>query len=130
MSDIIQLLSDRDSSLWAGLVGFVPDDVTREASNANRADLLLSAGERRAVIEVKLGHIMSPEQQGKYEALHPRHDLYLAALEADRHREQFVEPLHVCGTCGCLGYTSASKVPPTAVNGAEADARTDAMQSN
>jgi hypothetical protein len=86
VSDIIQLLSDRDSSPWEGVVGFVPDDVTREASKSNRADLLLSAGDRRAVIEVKLGHIMSAEQQGKYEALQPRPDLYLAALDADRHR--------------------------------------------
>ncbi|MDR6574030.1 hypothetical protein J2X60_002685 [Curtobacterium sp. 320] len=86
VSDIIQLLSDRDPSPWEGVVGFIPDEVTREASNANRADLLLTAGGRTAVIEVKLGHIMSAEQQGKYEALQPRPDLYLAALDADRHR--------------------------------------------
>ena len=86
MSDVIQLLSDRDMSPWEDVVGFLPVDVTREASAANKADLLLSSGGRRAVIEVKLGHLMSSEQEKAYEALTPRHGLYLAALAADRHR--------------------------------------------
>lgn len=86
MSDVIQLLSDRDMSPWEDVVGFLPVNVTREASAANKADLHLSSPGRRAVIEVKLGHLMSSEQEKAYEALTPRHDLYLAALAADRHR--------------------------------------------
>jgi hypothetical protein len=83
VSDLIQFLSDRDPSPWAALVGFVPDNVAREAKNANHADLLLTADGQAAVVEVKLGHLMSTKQQAKYEALHSRPDLYLAALSSD-----------------------------------------------
>ncbi|MBO0595558.1 hypothetical protein I2485_06165 [Nesterenkonia sp. E16_7] len=38
------------------------------------------------MIEAKLGHLMSPQQQDKYEALDPDLDLYLAALSADEVR--------------------------------------------
>jgi hypothetical protein len=86
VSDLIQFLSDRDASPWAALVGFVPDNVSREVQKANNADLLLSSGSRVAVIEVKLGHVMSEEQQKKYEALSIRPDLYLAALASDNLR--------------------------------------------
>jgi hypothetical protein len=97
VSDIIQFLSDRDPSPWDKLVGFVPDDVAREAQEANHADLLLTSGSRTAVVEVKVGHLMSTEQQEKYEALPSQPDLYLAALsfdqvrlEADSHRWSFL----------------------------------------
>lgn len=83
VSDLIQFLSDRDPSPWAELVGFVPDNVAREAQNANYADLLLTTDSQAAVIEVILGHLMSTNQQAKYEALHPRPGLYLAALSSD-----------------------------------------------
>lgn len=86
MSDLIQFLSDRDPSPWIELVGFVPDNVSREVQKANNADLLLSSGSRAAVVEVKLGHVMSEEQQKKYEALSIRPDLYLAALTSDNLR--------------------------------------------
>jgi hypothetical protein len=86
VSDLIQFLSDRDASPWADLVGFVPDNVSREVQKANNADLLLTSGSRAAVVEVKLGHLMSSDQQEKYEALTPHPDLYLAALASDRHR--------------------------------------------
>ena len=86
VSDLIQFLSDRDPSPWMSLVGFVPDDVTREATGANRADLLLKSDSKVAVVEVKLGHLMTVEQQKKYEALAPDFDLYLAALSADEGR--------------------------------------------
>lgn len=86
MSDLIQFLSDRDSSPWADLVGFVPDEIEREVKRANTADLLLTAGERQAVVEVKVGHLMDPKQQEKYETLKSKPDLYFAALEFDRGR--------------------------------------------
>lgn len=86
MSDLIQLLSDRDPSPWAELVGFVPDVVAREALSANHADLLLTSASETAVVEVKLGHLMADEQQQKYETLESRPDLYLAALSADEAR--------------------------------------------
>lgn len=86
MSDLIQFLSDRDMSPWAELVGFIPEDVVREAQGTNHADLLLTAGEKSAVIEVKLGHLMSVEQQTKYEALSSPAKLYLAALKSDEVR--------------------------------------------
>ncbi|MCT1459806.1 hypothetical protein M3G03_09700 [Aestuariimicrobium sp. p3-SID1156] len=86
ISDVVQFLSDRDPSPWADLVGFVPDTVSREARDANHADLLLSSAARRAVIEVKLGHSMSAEQQKKYEVLASQPDLYLAALSFDAGR--------------------------------------------
>lgn len=59
VSDFIQFLSDRDALPWAGLVGFVPDNVSREIQKANNADLLLTSGSRTAVVEVKLGHLLS-----------------------------------------------------------------------
>lgn len=86
VSDLIQFLSDRDPKPWESFIGFVPDDVAREASAANNADLLLSAGPKIAVVEVKLGHLMSSHQQDKYEALEPECDLFLAALSADKVR--------------------------------------------
>lgn len=86
VSDLIQFLSDRDPSPWAELVGFVPDDVAREASDANHADLLLTSGSEAAVVEVKLGHLLSQKQQEKYEALGTGPDLYLAALASDEVR--------------------------------------------
>lgn len=88
VSDLIQLLSDRDPSPWADFVGFVPDDVAREAKRANHADLLLTSDSRTAVVEVKLGHLMSTEQQEKYEMLPSWPDLYLAALSSDEVRLQ------------------------------------------
>lgn len=75
VSDLIQFLSDRDASPWAELVGFVPDEVSREVREANNADLLLTSGSRSAVVEVKLGHLMSDQQQEKYEALISSPDL-------------------------------------------------------
>ncbi|WP_458111005.1 hypothetical protein M1D88_11405 [Arthrobacter sp. R1-13] len=86
MSDLIQFLSDRDPSPWIELIGFVPDNVSREVQKANNADLLLTSGSRTAVVEVKLGHLMSEDQQKKYEALTSHPDLYLAALASDRRR--------------------------------------------
>lgn len=86
VSDLIQLLSDRDPTPWQSLIGFIPDDVLREVSSANNADLLLSNGTNNAVLEVKLGHLMSTEQQAKYEQLGSEFDLYLAALEDDKAR--------------------------------------------
>ncbi|MDQ2845847.1 MAG: hypothetical protein M3Y77_05755 [Actinomycetota bacterium] len=86
VSDLIQFLGDRDPTPWAELVGFVPDDVIREAQDANHADLLLTAESKAAVVEVKLGHLMSTKQQAAYEALRSRPVLYLAALSSDRAR--------------------------------------------
>lgn len=86
ISDVIQLLSDRDPEPWADLVGFVPTDVQREAQRANKADLLLTSSTRSAVIEVKLGHLMDTTQQEKYESLATEPDLFLAALRSDEVR--------------------------------------------
>lgn len=86
VSDLIQFLSDRDPSPWAGFVGFVPTAITREALADNHADLLLTSDSKTAVVEVKLGHLMTAEQQEKYEALASRPDLYMAALTADKVR--------------------------------------------
>jgi hypothetical protein len=86
ISDLIQFLSDRDPSPWSELVGFVPDDVAREARHANHADLLLTSESRTAVVEVKLGHLMSAKQQEKYETIPTQPDLYLAALSSDEVR--------------------------------------------
>lgn len=82
----MQFLSDRDPSPWAAVVGFIPDEVTREAREVNHADLLLTSGARTAVIEVKLGHLMSAEQQDRYEALGPQITLHLTALASDQVR--------------------------------------------
>jgi hypothetical protein len=68
VSDLIQFQSDRDPPPWAELVGFVPGGITREALDANQADLLLTSDSQAAVVEVKLGHLMSTKQQEKYEA--------------------------------------------------------------
>lgn len=86
VSDMLQFLSDRDPTPWACHVGFVPAEVIREASEANNADLLLTADSRSAVLEVKLGHLMSSDQQERYETLASSPDLYLAALNFDRGR--------------------------------------------
>lgn len=86
ISDLIQLLSDRDPSPWAEFVGFIPDEVAREAMSDNHADLLLTSNSHTAVVEVKLGHKMSTAQQEKYESLPSRPDLYLAALSSDKVR--------------------------------------------
>lgn len=86
VSDLIQFLSDRDPSPWVNFVGFIPDDVIREATFANHADLLLTSESKTAVVDVKLGHLMTVQQQEKYEALASHPDLYLAALSADEVR--------------------------------------------
>lgn len=86
ISDLIQFLSDRDPTPWLDLVGFVPNEVDREARTANHADLLLTSSSRAAVVEVKLGHLMSSNQQAKYESLTSRPDLYLSALSLDEMR--------------------------------------------
>lgn len=84
ISDFIQLLSDRDPSPWENVVGFVPESVVREAGKSkNNADLLLTAGSRAAIVEVKLGHMMSAAQQERYESIAGDPDLYLAALAVD-----------------------------------------------
>lgn len=88
VSDLIQFLSDREPSAWAELVGFIPTSVAREALEANHADLLLTTDSKTAVIEVKLGHLMSTKQQEQYEALSSQPDLYLAALSSDEIRLQ------------------------------------------
>lgn len=87
ISDLIQLLTDRDPSPWAELVGFVPNDIAREALKSdNKADLRLTANARSAVVEVKLGHLMSAKQQAAYESIATSPDLYLAALSSDEVR--------------------------------------------
>lgn len=86
ISDLIQMLSDRDCAPWAELVGFVPTDISREDRSANHADLLLTSPGRSAVVEVKLGHLMDTAQQEKYEALDSGPDLFLAALRSDEVR--------------------------------------------
>ena len=87
ISDLIQLLTDRDPSPWDDLVGFVPVAADREGLKSdNKADLLLTGEARSAVVEVKLGHLMSTEQQAAYESIASRPDLYLAALSSDKVR--------------------------------------------
>lgn len=87
ISDLLQFLSDKTMEPWAYLIGFVPVEVERESHNENSADLLLtSADGRKAVVELKLGHLMSNNQQRKYEMLDGDPDLYLAALSMDRDR--------------------------------------------
>lgn len=59
----------------------------REALKSdNKADLRLTADGRSAVVEVKLGHLMSAKQQAAYESIKTRPDLYLAALSSDEVR--------------------------------------------
>lgn len=87
ISDLLQFLSDRDSQPWADLVGFVPKSVEREARRSNNADLLLTAEDGRLVaVEVKLGHVLSTQQQTNYEKLPVETELYLAALSMDKQR--------------------------------------------
>lgn len=86
ISDLLQELSLRDPSPWTELVGFVPERVEREAAQANSADLLLTGDGRSAVIEVKLGHLMSADQQARYEELGDAVTLHLAALTPDKGR--------------------------------------------
>jgi hypothetical protein len=87
ISDLIQLLTDRDPSPWKELVGFVPVTADREGLKPdNKADLLLTGDAHSAVVEVKLGHLMSEEQQAAYESIASRPDLFLAALSPDKVR--------------------------------------------
>lgn len=87
ISDLLQFLSDRDSTPWRDLVGFVPASVERESRAANHADLLLVAEDgHRAAVEVKLGHVMDEKQQQGYEAIGAGTDLYLVALTMDSQR--------------------------------------------
>ncbi|TCI98822.1 hypothetical protein [Aeromicrobium sp. IC_218] len=84
VSDLLQFLTDLDPTPWSSLIGFVPAAALREARGVNNADLLLVSDDgSRAVVEVKLGHLMSRKQQEAYEGLRPRPALYLAALSAD-----------------------------------------------
>jgi hypothetical protein len=123
VSDIIQFLSDRDPSPWGKLVGFVPDDVAREAQEANHADLLLTSDSRTAVVEVKLGHLMSAEQQGQYEALPSQPALYLAALssdevrlDADSHRWSFLSLSDLIGRWTAVDNELARLIASEAVD--------------
>lgn len=86
VSDFIQYLSDLDPAPWQELVGFVPTNVQREHLGANSADLFLSNDVREAVVEVKLGHLLSDSQQEKYEKLPSNIDLYLSGLSMDESR--------------------------------------------
>lgn len=86
ISDLLLYLTERDPSPWADVLGFVPNAVMREARSENQADLFLETGSHAAVVEVKLGHSMSTDQQERYEALASKPDLYLAALGADEDR--------------------------------------------
>jgi hypothetical protein len=103
---------------WGKLVGFVPDDVAREAQEANHADLLLTSGSRAAVVAVKVGHLMSTEQQEKYEALPSQPDLYLAALsfdkvrlEADSHRWSFLSLSDLVGRWAAVDTNLPGSLP-------------------
>lgn len=86
ISDVIQELTDRDASPWLGLIGFVPENIGREAKGANNADLLVTSATNSAIIEVKLGHFLSEDQQAKYEKLPEKIQLFMAALQADSKR--------------------------------------------
>lgn len=87
ISDLLQFLSDRDSRPWGNLVGFVPEKVEREVLESNNSDLLLTAeGGEKVAIEVKLGHVLSPDQQERYEGLPEGTKLVLAALSMDEQR--------------------------------------------
>lgn len=77
VSDIIQHLSDLDPEPWATLVGWVPTYVGRErplarlrtdSGTAGDIDLvLISESGEELLIEVKVGHIFSDDQQNRYE---------------------------------------------------------------
>lgn len=86
ISDLVQFLTDLDSSPWEDLLGFIPTTCIREARDVNQADLFLANAGLRAAVEIKLGHIMDTQQQGKYEALGEGIKLYLAALAMDQSR--------------------------------------------
>jgi hypothetical protein len=87
ISDLLQFLSDRDSRPWGNLVGFVPEKVEREVLESNNSDLLLTAeGGGEVAIEVKLGHVLSADQQERYEGLREGTRLVLAALSMDEQR--------------------------------------------
>jgi len=87
ISDLLQFLSDRDSRPWGNLVGFVPEKVEREVLESNNSDLLLTAeGGGQVAIEVKLGHVLSADQQERYEGLREGTRLVLAALSMDEQR--------------------------------------------
>ena len=87
ISDLLQFLSDRDSRPWRDLVGLVPEKVEREVLESNNSDLLLTAGDgEKVAIEVKLGHVLSADQQERYEGLPDGTRLVLAALSMDEQR--------------------------------------------
>lgn len=87
ISDLLQYLSDLDSTPWADLVGFIPAVVEREVFASNNADLLLVAEDgRRVVVEVKLGHDLGAKQRASYEKLPVGTGLFLAALTVDTPR--------------------------------------------
>jgi hypothetical protein len=87
ISDLLQFLGDRDATPWEGLVGFLPEKVEREILQSNNADLLLTAKDgTRIAIEVKLGHVLSDDQQKRYEDLPAGTTLVLAALSMDEQR--------------------------------------------
>lgn len=95
ISDLLQELSDRDLSPWTDVVGFRPTKVDREVRlgktegfpNAGIADLrLVDQDGKQALVEVKLGHVLSRDQQARYESWQAdRTALYLVALSADAH---------------------------------------------
>jgi hypothetical protein len=69
------------------LVGFVPEKVEREVLESNNSDLLLTGeGGGQVAIEVKLGHLLSADQQERYQGLPEGTSLVLAALSMDEQR--------------------------------------------
>ncbi|WP_148060543.1 hypothetical protein [Luteococcus japonicus] len=95
MSNLLQELSELDPAPWRRLVGFAPTRVLREqrlhAAGSGRslgnADVLLEGdGGQRALIEVKLGHVLSDDQRTRYTEWATSHDspVFLLGLSTDR----------------------------------------------
>lgn len=92
VSDLLQHLTDLDSTPWAELIGFVPQSASRERRLAKLGgdkrvkgtlDLLLQAdGQEDVAIEVKLGHVFDSDQQERYE-LSTNGRLLLVGLAGD-----------------------------------------------
>lgn len=98
ITDLLQYLTDLDPKPWNTLVGFVPVSTSREfrlrrskSSNNKKAgdsDLyLVNSDGKDLILEVKLGHVFSDDQQERYENWNPENaNLALAALQMDEDR--------------------------------------------
>ena len=94
VSDLLQELTDRDATPWAGIIGMVPVSARRERPfaklkkrerAAGSIDLLLESRDGDEVaLELKVGHVFDEDQRTRYESS-TGGSLFLLGMAADRH---------------------------------------------